>query len=101
MGFWVVMTRSVCPCLYQSSEALWIDSAVVPSKGDAGEYSVSVFKNHIRHMGHSNFIHKSDQERALKSLMAAGLAGLRDTVTAIPESSPGGAKGTKGSMEMG
>ena len=85
----------------KSSETSWIDAASVPAKGDVGTYSIEVISDHIKHMGHSKLLHKSDQEASLKKLMEAGVVALKGAVTAIPESSPVGSKGSKGSMENG
>ena len=83
----------------KSSRTLWIDAEIVPSKGDENEYSIEVMKSAIKRMGHSKFVHKSDQERALKNLNLTVIEALGGSVEAVQEESPAGSSQANGAME--
>jgi hypothetical protein len=101
-GFLGKEARAHMPMLVsKSSRTLRIDADIVPSKGGESEYSIEVMSNAIRNMGHSKFVHKSDQERCPKNLMKSTVQHLGTAVEAVPEDSPVGEHQSNGAMENG
>ena len=93
--------QQVCPVLVsKSSRSQWIAAAVVPSKTSTDEYTVSCVVDALKQMGHSRFIHKSDQEPAMKRLKEEALKRLPG-YEGIPEVSPVKASRSNGMIEVG
>ncbi|CAK0857324.1 unnamed protein product [Prorocentrum cordatum] len=85
----------------KSFRTLWLGAAIVPCKGDASECSVGVMSGQITQMGHSNFIHKTDQESALKALKESAHQALGTAYSVVSEEAPRGSKESNGAMENG
>ena len=65
----------------------WTAAEVVPTKSAESEYTVGVIARAIKHIGFSRFVHKSDQERTLKSAMDKAMQKLGPRYEALDEDS--------------
>ena len=83
----------------KSSRTGKIRADIVPAKGDESQYSIDIMADHIQSMGHAKFLHKSDQEGALKNVMQAALGQLGSRFESVPEESPIGAHQSNGPIE--
>ena len=83
----------------KSSRTGKIRADIVPAKGDESQYSIDIMAEHIQSMGHAKFLHKSDQEGALKNVMQTALGQLGSRFESVPEESPIGAHQSNGPIE--
>ena len=92
--------QQTCPVLVsKSSRTLWLAASVVPSKTSTDEYTVGCVVSAIKQMGHARFIHKSDQESAMKKLKDEAMKQLPG-LEAIPEESPVKESRSNGMIEV-